>query len=433
MRMSGTVLLSGVILFAVAAPAAGHGEERIPPSELLVPTKRGDNQVTDIVLTAKPARIDGVVRGQTGPADIDLAITSQGSTNHMTVTTDDGTFTVPTGSGRTRVTASIDGVTRSAQVQQHPQLSAKIQVEPTASQGHSPVRITVTDPSDAHSPVVGADITVTVREPVGQSLVRSLVTGPNGVAQTQVPVWRNPKLTAVAAVGAVRITTVTTIPTIPSAPVAHAPADSPQPRRQFPLTARPSSKRADARVARIPNRTWRAMRGLSWRPGCTPRGQLRLITVNYLGFDGYRHRGELVASRKIARRAAALLSRLHNLGFPIRQMRLVDAYGKNAGNRPGANDYKSMAADNTSAFNCRYVVGKERQRVRSPHASGRSIDINPWENPYVARNGVFPNSYFLRRPASSGVFTSGSRALAVTRRLGCRWGGGFADYHHFDC
>lgn len=32
-----------------------------------------------------------------------------------------------------------------------------------------------------------------------------------------------------------------------------------------------------------------------------------------------------------------------------RQMRLVDAYG--------ADDHRSMAADNTSAFNCRFVAG----------------------------------------------------------------------------
>ncbi len=39
-----------------------------------------------------------------------------------------------------------------------------------------------------------------------------------------------------------------------------------------------------------------------------------------------------------------------------------------------------MAADNTSAFNCRFVAGTTRW---SMHAYGKAIDLNPVENPYV--------------------------------------------------
>ena len=63
--------------------------------------------------------------------------------------------------------------------------------------------------------------------------------------------------------------------------------------------------------------------------------------------------------------------------YPIRQMRLVDAYG--------ADDHRSMAADNTSAFNCRFVAGSPG--VWSEHAYGRAIDVNPIENPYVTASG----------------------------------------------
>ena len=54
-------------------------------------------------------------------------------------------------------------------------------------------------------------------------------------------------------------------------------------------------------------------------------------------------------------------------------MELVDAYG--------ADDERSMAADNTSAFNGRKVPGID---VWSQHAYGRAIDVNPLENPMVA-------------------------------------------------
>ena len=53
-------------------------------------------------------------------------------------------------------------------------------------------------------------------------------------------------------------------------------------------------------------------------------------------------------------------------------MRLVDDYG--------ADDDASMAANNTSGFNCRRVAG---QRSWSEHAYGAAIDLNPVQNPYV--------------------------------------------------
>ena len=44
-------------------------------------------------------------------------------------------------------------------------------------------------------------------------------------------------------------------------------------------------------------------------------------------------------------------------------MKLVDAYGPD--------DHRSMNADNTSAFNCRFVAGTSRW---SMHAYGTAID-----------------------------------------------------------
>jgi hypothetical protein len=47
--------------------------------------------------------------------------------------------------------------------------------------------------------------------------------------------------------------------------------------------------------------------------------------------------------------------------------------------RNGASDMRSMKADNTSAFNCRYRNGV--CCTWSQHAYGRAIDVNPVENP----------------------------------------------------
>jgi hypothetical protein len=114
----------------------------------------------------------------------------------------------------------------------------------------------------------------------------------------------------------------------------------------------------------------------------------------------------------------------------IRAMYRVDRFGwsKRLG---GADDFASMAADNTSAFNCRDVVN--RPGVRSPHSSGRSLDVNPWENPYRSARGLVPNRWW--HPRSHPLVAWRSRGHVVVRvmaRHGLRWTYGTGDSHHFD-
>lgn len=52
----------------------------------------------------------------------------------------------------------------------------------------------------------------------------------------------------------------------------------------------------------------------------------------------------------------------------------------------GGDDVRSMADDNTSAFNCRQVTGDPGRLSR--HAHGDAVDVNPVENPYVDRRGT---------------------------------------------
>lgn len=192
----------------------------------------------------------------------------------------------------------------------------------------------------------------------------------------------------------------------------------------------PVGEGANASVRHIPDRVFKHMRGTSWQPGCVPRKGLRYVTVNYWGFDGYRYRGEIVVNASIATAVADIFTDFYRIRYPIRQMRLVDEFGRSKWK--GANDYKSMAADNTSAFNCRYVVGRE-PHVLSPHASGRSIDINPWENPYISPRGVYPHRAYLRRSVKHpAVIRSGGAVRRIMARHGCSWLG-YSDSQHFDC
>lgn len=219
------------------------------------------------------------------------------------------------------------------------------------------------------------------------------------------------------------------------APVPRAGAE---PAVRFPRNESAVGSGANASVARVPDGVWNAMVGYSWTAGCpVGRSQLRYVRVNFWGFDGKRSRGSLVVNASIADETAAAFARLYALQFRIRQMKPMDSsWGRNP-KGPGANDYAAMEADNTSAFNCRYVGGQEASKVYSKHAYGTAIDVNDFENPYVADNGtVYPDRYWLsRRGPAPGVFSSsGSAAVRAFTSQGLRWGGLWShpDYQHFD-
>ena len=81
-------------------------------------------------------------------------------------------------------------------------------------------------------------------------------------------------------------------------------------------------------ITTIPAAVWRSMTGRSWHAGCpVGRSGLRLLRINYWGFDGYRYRGEMVLSAAVARRAAAALRDMYNGHYPIRRMYRVDRFG----------------------------------------------------------------------------------------------------------
>ncbi|KQZ89557.1 hypothetical protein ASD62_09820 [Phycicoccus sp. Root563] len=211
-----------------------------------------------------------------------------------------------------------------------------------------------------------------------------------------------------------------------------------EPSVRFPRNEPAVGSGANASVGAIPDAAWAKMIGYSWTAGCpVGRSQLRWVRVNFWGFDGKRSRGSIVVNASIADEAAAAFARLYELQFRIRQMKPMDSsWGRNP-KGPGADDYAAMEADNTSAFNCRYVGGEEASKVYSKHAYGTAIDVNDFENPYVADDGtVYPDRYFLtRRGPAPGVFSSsGSAAVRAFTSQGLRWGGLWSnpDYQHFD-
>ncbi len=207
-----------------------------------------------------------------------------------------------------------------------------------------------------------------------------------------------------------------TLAAVLAAIVVVAAAGSAATRPAFTSTVRP-----------IPTSLARTMTGVSWRPGCpVPLRDLRLVTVSHVGFDGRVRQGRLVVHRVVAGDIVAVLRRLYRAGFPIRRMVPVDAYG--------GSDFRSIEADNTSAFNCRYVDGTRRW---SEHAYGRAIDVNPIENPYVSGGRTsHPASvpYLDRGRRRPGMAFAGGPLVRAFDAIGWGWGGRWAsvkDYQHF--
>ena len=182
-----------------------------------------------------------------------------------------------------------------------------------------------------------------------------------------------------------------------------------------------------ATVAPLPAATRAAMTGVSWRPGCpVSLDELRLVRARYVGFDGRVRTGRLVVHRDVAGDVVTVLRSLYAARFPIRRMLPVDAYG--------GSDFRSIEADNTSAFNCRYVDGTTRW---SEHAYGRALDVNPIENPYVSGGQTSHRAsvpYLDRSRRRAGMAYEGGMLVRAFDRLGWGWGGrwsGAQDYQHF--
>lgn len=178
----------------------------------------------------------------------------------------------------------------------------------------------------------------------------------------------------------------------------------------------------------------RMLRGHSWHRGCpVPLANLRYLRMTYRGFDGRDHSGEMVVHANVANEVTQIFGELYRNKYPIRKMELVSRYG--------GNDFKSIEADNTSAFNCRKATGS---RNWSKHSFGKAIDINPIENPYITNKGhiYHKKSYKFRvrkhknlnHNADKAMLIRGDKAVKIFTKKGWRWGATFRearDLQHF--
>jgi hypothetical protein len=147
-----------------------------------------------------------------------------------------------------------------------------------------------------------------------------------------------------------------------------------------------------------------------------------LIDLEFLDFNGEIQTGFLVAHRELKTEIRQIFAEILAARFPIFQMRPVSEFAWS--------DDVSMIQNNCSAFNYRLKVGKP---ALSHHATGRAIDINPLQNPYVKADLILPPGarYETKKP---GTIIENGAVVAAFESRGWVWGGRWTkllDYHHF--
>ena len=163
----------------------------------------------------------------------------------------------------------------------------------------------------------------------------------------------------------------------------------------------------------------------TWRQEC-PVGidELTYGQVSFYGFDGLFHTGEFLVHRDFGEGIVDIFQTLHEVRFPIEEMRVTTQADVDA---PRTGD-----DNNTSSFVCRNAVGSSRW---SRHAHGGAIDINPFHNPFVRGDLVLPelaSAYIDRTNQRPGMVTP--LVVSLFKDLGWGWGGDWSsakDWQHF--
>ncbi|MCL2717997.1 MAG: M15 family metallopeptidase [Lachnospiraceae bacterium] len=161
------------------------------------------------------------------------------------------------------------------------------------------------------------------------------------------------------------------------------------------------------------------------------REELTFLSLLYNDFDGAVQVGEMICNITIADDLLAIFYELYLNGYQLERISLIEEYG--------GSDTFSMIYNNTHSFNYR----ESSPGRLSLHAFGLAVDINPFNNPYVAYN----NNGTIRRISPVGSESFADRSLDFPHKIdeddlafklfderGFFWGGNWnfqKDYHHF--
>ena len=153
------------------------------------------------------------------------------------------------------------------------------------------------------------------------------------------------------------------------------------------------------------------------------RKNLKLIMVEYFSFDDKLHRGQILIHKDLANHIIEIFKVIKEKKFPISKVIPINKYEWS--------DDLSVADNNTSSFNYRYVKGTKKL---SAHSLGRAIDINPKQNPHIKGEKSHSGRYTYNTNVS-GTITANSFLVKEFTKRGWKWGGNWKrskDYQHFE-
>lgn len=154
--------------------------------------------------------------------------------------------------------------------------------------------------------------------------------------------------------------------------------------------------------------------------------ELVIVDVEYFSTDSLLHRGQIVVNRKIEQEVRRIFEYIKEIKYPIESV-IPIKFDLPNGNTSMAN------RNNTYSFHYRTKAGGSNNL--SQHSLGLAIDINPFDNPYISKNGkVIPSggTYDLSKREA---LTKESDLVKKFLSLGWMWGGNWRetkDYMHFE-
>ena len=148
--------------------------------------------------------------------------------------------------------------------------------------------------------------------------------------------------------------------------------------------------------------------------------KIELVNIEFRGFDNKIHQGQIAVHKKLKHSIKKIFMRIKNeTDFPFSSVDLMDRFDWN--------DHTSIAHNNTSGFNWRFVFGTMEI---SDHAVGGAIDINSYLNPWV-KDGIITRPY---NPKAPGTLHASSVVVQIFKDEGWSWGGDWKkskDWQHF--
>ena len=163
-------------------------------------------------------------------------------------------------------------------------------------------------------------------------------------------------------------------------------------------------------------------------------GSLILLTVEYCGFDGLLHIGQIIIHKDIVLEVKQFFAFALQIQFPIAKVIPISDPKYSWG------DEVSCCDNNTSAYNYRLIAGSNKI---SNHARGLAFDVNPVQNIFVRYDINLTETYRLPSDGTydesePGTLTTKHPLVLLMKGLGWVWGGdwkpeeGRVDYQHFE-